>query len=261
MLKINKSISFFAKSSMGKLSLHALLLKHLICSSLTLVSISTVYPCCSKRRSHAYKRPCIFCSLSLVLHQLLLRNVSISCFKLIIICVVFRVQNYCFFRIFAKSFLVQIDTIFANVNIFLYLCSVFQSVKFKQAHTEKVDNCLLFISGKRTRRGDRFSATKLQLFFEICKFSVQIFAEKNKKVENLCKRPDLTLITLRHSLDIPPIFPRYSPDRTERFLKSSYPNANLSIFNLQLSPYQSSIFNFHLTYPAPFSDAYRTLTK
>ena len=143
--------------------------------------------------------------------------------------------------------MVQIDTIFANVNIFLYLCSVFQSVKFKQAHTKKADNYLLFISGKRTRRGDRFSATKLQHFFEICKFSVQIFAEKNKKVENLCKRPDLTLITLRHSLDIPPIFPRYSLD-----IPSIFPRSNGTFFEITLSECQPFNFQFStFTLPIP----------
>ena len=121
-------------------------------------------------------------------------------------------QSYYIFPNFAKSILVLFHFAFANHYYFSYLCSVFQSVKFKQAHTKKAGNYLLFISCKRTRRGNRFSATKLQLFFDICKFSVQIFAEKNKKVENLCKRPDLTLITLRHSLDIPSTFPRYSPD-------------------------------------------------
>ncbi len=53
----------------------------------------------------------------------------------------------------------------------------------------------------------------------------------------------------RHSLDIPPIFPRYSPDRTERFLKSSYPNAILSIFNFQFSPFTFPIplrFRMHI---------------
>ena len=183
----------------------------------------------------------------------------LSCYKFIFDC-----KDTTFFSNFHSPFWsffilhLQITTIFRIFAVF------FQSVKFKQAHTEKADNCLL--SGKRgcrrpllsdkqyscprcifhaytlirgtreihtqtsafscfwivtqnflhfvysdkqalanaifqyvisipcerTRQGDRFSATKLQLFFEICKFSVQIFAEKNKKVENLCKRQDYT---------------------------------------------------------------------
>ncbi len=61
-------------------------------------------------------------------------------------------QSYYIFPNFAKSILVLFHFAFANHYYFSYLCSVFQSVKFKQAHTEKADNYLLSISGKRTRR-------------------------------------------------------------------------------------------------------------
>ena len=139
------------------------------------------------------------------------------------------------------------------MSIFFRIFAVFFSPLSSNRHIQKKRATICYLSPASELAGAiDFLLQSYNFFFDICKFSVQIFAEKNKKVENLCKRPDLTLITLRHSPDIPSIFPRYSPDIPPIFPRSNGTFFEIILsecqpFNFQFSTFTLPIVNFQLS--------------